>query len=158
MPSPLLEQAKIQVQVLVPVLRTLRAELGVERANQLVWRALADWRRQVAAELYEPYSGSPVERWMSGMTASTARVGDAVDVEIHAARTDAFEFDVVGCRFAQFFRDLGEPELGFALLCAMDDTVAQEVGAGDVTLQRSSTIMQGAQRCDFRYALKKAGA
>ena len=157
MPSPLLDQAKLQAQVLVPVLRTLRAELGVERANQLMWRALAVWRRQMAAELYEPYTGSPVERWMAGMTASPERIGDAIDIEMHTMQPDAVEFDVVGCRFAQLFRELGEPELGFALLCAMDETVAEEVGAGAVTLQRGGTITQGAARCDFRYAIKKAG-
>jgi hypothetical protein len=33
-----------------------------------------------------------------------------------------------GCRFAQLFRALGEPELSFALLCAGDNTLTDEVG------------------------------
>jgi hypothetical protein len=36
MGTPLIEQAKIQAQVLVPLVRTLQAELGEERANLIV--------------------------------------------------------------------------------------------------------------------------
>ncbi len=70
---------------------------------------------------------------------------------------EAIEFNITGCRYAQFFRELGEPELGFALTCSWDDTEAEMIGAGDVKLTRTGTIMRGADRCDFRYALKKSG-
>src|SRR5712692_2360174 len=49
-PSPALERAKIQAQVLVPVLKAFREELGAERANRIAWKALAEWRQQVIAE------------------------------------------------------------------------------------------------------------
>jgi len=39
---PVIEQAKIQAQVLVPLVKALRAELGEERANSLVRKALGD--------------------------------------------------------------------------------------------------------------------
>jgi hypothetical protein len=46
-------------------------------------------------------------------------------------------------------QELQEPELGFVLVCSGDfDQVAELDG---VTLQRNTTIMQGADRCDFRY-------
>jgi hypothetical protein len=157
MASPLLEQAKIQAQVLIPVLRAFRDELGTERANRIAWRALAGWRRQVAREQHAAFSGSGRERWAAGVAAALPMIGDAVDAELLAQSDEAFDFDVTGCRFAEFFRQLGEPELGFALLCSFDDTTAEEIGAGEVQLTRTGTIMQGAARCDFRYALKKAG-
>jgi len=157
MASPLLEQVKMQAQVLVPILRAFRAEIGVERANRIAWQALAGWRSQLVQEMHTGFSGSGRERWVAGMAASVDRVGDAIDVQVLAQRDDALELDVTGCRFAQFFRELGEPELGFALLCSIDDTAAEEIGAGEVKFTRSGTIMQGAERCDFRYALKNAG-
>jgi hypothetical protein len=157
MASPLLEQVKLQAQVLVPVLKAFREEIGSERANRVAWRALAAWRSQLVRELHEPFTGSPVERWSAGVAASMPRVGDAVDFEVIRQEDDAFESDVTGCRFAQFFRELCEPDLGFAMLCAVDDTAAEEIGRGEVELNRTGTIMRGAERCDFRYALKKAG-
>jgi hypothetical protein len=40
MDVPLIEQVKIQAQILVPLVKALRAELGEERANNLVRRML----------------------------------------------------------------------------------------------------------------------
>lgn len=157
MPSPLLERVKIQAEVLVPLLRALREEFGAERVNQVAWRALAEVRSQVVRERFASFSGTPTERWAAGTVASQPEIGDAVDFEMLQQAPDAFDFNVTGCRFAQFFRALGEPELGFALLCAVDDTAAEEIGAGEVKLTRTGTIMRGAGQCDFRYALKPAG-
>ena len=43
----LLDQVKMQAEVLVPVLKALRAELGEERANRQVINALRAWSREV---------------------------------------------------------------------------------------------------------------
>ena len=45
MKIPLIEQIKIQAQVLVPLVKALRAELGKERAHAIVRRALGDLYR-----------------------------------------------------------------------------------------------------------------
>jgi hypothetical protein len=58
--------------------------------------------------------------------------------------------DVTSCRFAEFFRALGEPELGALLICAGDVDIA-EAASGEVSLDRAQTIMQGAPCCTFRY-------
>lgn len=158
MASPLLERAKIQAQVLVPVLRAFRDALGTQRANEIAWTALTEWRKQVARELHAGFTGTPSERWAAGVRAGMPEIGDAIDMQMLALTPEKVELDITGCRFAEFFRALGEPELGFALLCAMDDTAAEEIGQGEVAFTRTSTIMQGGSRCDFRYALKKSGA
>jgi hypothetical protein len=80
MDIPLIEQVKIQAQVLVPLVRVLQAELGEERANAIVRKALGDlyrkygekwWRKQGARDLGErwlqPSTGSrPATPWMRG--------------------------------------------------------------------------------------------
>jgi hypothetical protein len=73
-----------------------------------------------------------------------------VKVDMIRHDKDALDFNVTSCRFAEFFRDLGEPELGALLVCATDfDIVA---GAGnEVSLDRAQTLMQGAPSCTFRY-------
>ena len=152
---PLLEQVKIQAQALVPLLRAFRAELGEERANRIAWQALAEWRREVARTLGARFTGSPRERWQAATQASLPAILGSVEVKMLKQEEQAVEFDVVGCQFAQFFRELGEPDLGFALTCAFDDTNAEEIGKDEVAFSRTGTIMRGAERCDFRYALKK---
>jgi hypothetical protein len=139
------------------VLRAFREALGTERANKIAWGALAEWRRALVRDMHAGITGAPAERWLSGFVAAGQQVGDAVDVLPLKQTPEALEMDVTGCRFAELFEQLGEPELGFALLCAVDDTAAQEIGQGEVALTRTSTIMQGGARCDFRYALKRSG-
>ena len=46
-----IEQAKIQAQVLVPLVKALQAELGEERANRLVRKTLGDLYRRFYVEV-----------------------------------------------------------------------------------------------------------
>ena len=76
--------------------------------------------------------------------------GKEVEVEILRHDKEALDIDVTRCRFAEFFRALGEPELGALLICEADFDIAS-VGEGEVSLDRAQTIMQGAPSCTFRY-------
>jgi hypothetical protein len=159
MASSLLDQVKIQAQVLVPILKAFREELGEERANRIAWKALEKWRSDIVGKMNRkiPPSGNPADRFRAASDAIWPAVGDSVDVQMLKDSPEAYEYDVTGCRFAQFFKEVGEPELGFALLCSFDTTMVADIGQGDVKFTRTQTIMQGADHCDFRYALKKRG-
>jgi hypothetical protein len=76
--------------------------------------------------------------------------GDAVDYSVRAQSQDTYEIDVTRCGYAQFFKELGEPGLGFLLVCGLDFPFAEGFGP-DIKLARTQTIMQGASHCDFRY-------
>jgi hypothetical protein len=154
MDIPLIEQVKIQAQVLVPLVKALQAELGEERANAIVRKSLGDlyrkygenwWRKQGARNLGEKMASA-----FDGFAA-----GDALDYEVVKQGPDAFELKVTECRYAKFYKEIGAPELGFLLTCSADFSMAEGYGA-DVQLIRTQTIMQGASHCDFRYSLKKS--
>ena len=146
----LLDKTRIQAQVLVPVLRALRVELGKEKADAIVRQALRDWSKQLFATVGESVEGSPRRKWAAMQTALTEITEREVTFEIIRDDKEALEFDVTYCRFAEFFRALGEPELGELLVCATDfDIVA--AGGSDVGLTRDQTLMQGAPSCTFRY-------
>jgi hypothetical protein len=76
--------------------------------------------------------------------------GDAIDYRVRTQTPDAYEIDVTTCRYAQFYKELGEPELGFLLVCNLDFPFTEGFGP-DVKLTRTQTIMQGASHCNFRY-------
>ena len=67
--------------------------------------------------------------------------GDAIDYSVRAQSQDTYEIDVTGCRYAQFYKELGEPELGFLLVCSLDFPFAEGFGP-DMKLTRTQTIMQ----------------
>jgi hypothetical protein len=149
----LLEQVKIQAQVLLPVIRAFRKELGDARANAIVRDALREWSRHLYQTIAARTPGTPREKWAAMTAAPIPRIGDAIDVDFLKHDSDTMEFNVTGCRYADFFRALGEPELGGLLLCDGDVYVA-EAGRPDVEFRRTQTIMQGATHCDFRYRMK----
>ncbi len=154
MSASVIQQAKIQAQVLVPLVKALQAELGTERANSLVRSALGDIYRRYGQEFWRTKNEKNLGKTMSSAFSTYAR-DDALDYSVIQQSQDAFEIDVTGCKFAEFYKELGEPELGFLLVCSADFDTAEGFDP-DVKLTRTQTIMQGASHCDFRYhRLKK---
>lgn len=161
-----LEQVKVQAQVLVPVIRALRKELGKERADQIVNGALRDWQRGIFQAIGSQINGSGTEKFNAIMSGMAQGIGNDVDFQDPDGnkvtykdlkpKGERFDFNITGCRYADFFRKLGEPELGAMLLCDGDFDVIDAVGGSEVSLTRSQTIMKGASYCDFRYRMKAA--
>jgi len=136
MDIPLIDQVRIQAQVLVPLVKALQAELGEQRADAIVRQALGAryrgygerwWRAQHAADV-----GEAMARAFEGFAA-----GDARDVDAVRKTPDAFD----------------AADLGFLLTCSADFAWAEGYGAG-VTLTGTQTIMQAASHCEFRHALE----
>jgi len=146
----LLDKTRIKAQVLVPVLRALRAELGREKADAIVRQSLRDWSKALFAAVGESVEGSPRRKWAAMQTALTEITEREVTVEMRRHDKEALEFDVTQCRFAEFFRALDEPELGALLVCATDFDIVT-AGGSEVSLTREQTLMQGAPSCAFRY-------
>ena len=146
----LLEKTRIQAQVLVPLLRGLRTELGAERANAVVRDALRDWSKQLFAGIGEAIEGRPKKKWAAMHAAMAAVTEQDVTYELLRQDKEALELDITQCRFAEFFRALGEPELGALLVCDADFDIAA-AGDGEVSFTREQTLMKGGSRCTFRY-------
>ena len=148
----LLEQVKIQAQVLVPLVKAFQAELGEERANAIIRRALGSLYRDYGDAWWRAQQGADVRQKLASTFAWFAG-GNALDYEVVKQSSDAFDVNVTGCRYAEFFKHLGAPELGFLLVCSADFALIEGFGDG-VGLSRKQTIMQGASHCDFRFTLK----
>ena len=143
-----LQQAKIQAQVLFPLVKTLQAELGesaptpwFERrcAISIAATARSSGRRRMR-RIWEGYD----------VGFRDLRSRRALDYEVKEQSQDAFDLNVTGCRYAEFYKALGAPELGFLLVCSADYHMAEGFGP-EIKLTRMQTIMQGASHCDFRY-------
>ena len=146
---PVIQQAKIQAQVLVPLVKALQAELGEERANVLVRKALGDIYRRYGEEFWRAKNENNLGKLMASAFATYARE-DALEYKVVEQSPDVFEIDITACRYAEFYKELGEPELGFLLVCSADFPTAEGFGP-EIKLTRTQTIMQGASHCDFRY-------
>jgi hypothetical protein len=146
----LLDKVRIQAQVLVPVMRALRTELGKDKADALVRSGLRDWSKEIFAAIGADIEGSKRRKWATLQAALSDVTEREVTYDMHRQDKGALEFDVTSCRFANFFRSLGEPELGALLVCQTDFDIAA-VSEGAVHLEREQTLMQGGSCCTFRY-------
>ena len=140
----LLERTKIQAEVLVPLIRAMEDKLGREQAHRLVRDTLGGQVRE-SIRAATPSGGSrDTVEWLLRFS----QEGDALDLDRLDAAADEVNVNITRCEYAAFFSQLDEPELGFLLVCSLDYDIAD--GAG-VTLERSQTIMQGSDHCDFRF-------
>lgn len=150
----LMDELKIVLVYLLPILRTLRRELGEERANQIVQNSLREGVRNHFQQLATRFPGSPLDKWRALNALSAPRIGNDVEFQNIKNDPDEMVFNVTGCAFADLLQQIGEPELGKAILCDADHSIA-EVGSPLVELYRTQTIMEGAEYCDFHYKIDK---
>ncbi len=145
-----LERRKIEAGVLIPMIQAFQRAMGKEQANE------------IAREVIVALARKDGERWAQHFGRDLAALekvssvwagGGALEIEPVAKSAEAFDFNVTRCRYAEFFKDLGLPELGHLLHCNRDFAMAEGFNA-QMTLNRTQTIMQGAHHCDFRFRVK----
>src|SRR5262245_55275064 len=114
MDIPLIERVKIQAQVLVPLIKALQAEIGTQPANALVRRTLGNLYREYGEQWWRAQESPDVG---ANMAAEFRRfsAGNALDYTVIKQTPDSYEINVTGCRYAEFYKKIGVPELGFLL-------------------------------------------
>ncbi len=151
-PTKLMARVQNVVEIVLPLLRDLRAELGTDRANALVHASLPKSNEEWVQSLAPPNVDDPLEIWrLTSEVLDTYFDGD-VGYEVERDDETALDLNVTFCRYAVYFRSIGEPELGAILTCELDDHIAT-LGSPAVELSRHETIMMGAKTCPFRYKL-----
>lgn len=142
-----LERRKIQAEVLVPLIRAFQQAIGKERANEIAREAILAiarhdgkrWAEQLGDEL------GGVEKLAKEIWAG----GGSLEIKELQRSNQRFDFNVTRCKYAEFYKELGLPELGTLFHCNRDFAVAE--GFRGITLRRTQTIMNGASHCDFRF-------
>ena len=152
---PLLEQRKIEARILAPIIEAFEAEFGRKRTHALVGGVIKKIARRHGEAIREELGGTPMEK----VAALLPRFNEADAMEIDVLNQDGscLEFNVTRCRFAEFYEELGIPELGFLLSCNRDFALSEGISP-ELKLERSQTIMEGAPHCDFRFRTKEAPA
>ena len=152
MDASILEQTKAQAQVLLPVYKELKSELGEKKAKSIMHRALEKWGVETGKQINNMIPGNPVEK-IAIITPYYA-ANEALEFEILKKTPDEFEYRVTRCQYAEHYKELGESELGYRFVCSHDFSIAAGISP-DLELVRDKTIMQDDQYCHFCYKLKK---
>ena len=152
---PILEQRRIEANVIKPIYEEMVAELGAERARSILGAAI---RRNAIAQgkAYADAGTGPTS--LAGFHALLPQwtANGALEVEMLEEGSRTVRYNVTRCRYAEMYREMGLAEIGHLLSCGRDGTFCTGYDER-IELERTQTIMQGASHCDFRYRWKVEG-
>lgn len=148
-----LTRREIEARILKPYLAAVAGELGEAKARELLARVVVEAARESGRDMREEAGADGLEAF-AGRWEPWFR-GGALEIDEHERSDASWRFDVTRCRYAELYRSLGMADLGAVLSCNRDAALIEGWG-NDVTLERTTTLMQGGDRCDFRY-LRKVG-
>jgi hypothetical protein len=151
---PTLIKRRIQAQVIGPIYAEMVAAIGEERAAEILDAAV---RKAAIAEGKAFAAKAP-----GGKTSMADFIklyelwthDSALEIEVHEASETTFNFDVVRCRYAETYRDMGLSHIGHLMSCNRDGTFCEGYDP-NIKLDRQHTIMSGSPRCTFRYSYQK---
>lgn len=145
----MLAKRRIEAEILGHVYEVLKASHGKAVAMQAVGdavrRSAIEQAQRFAAESKQ---GTSMQTFVDRST--FWRMEDALKVQVHRQTDTAYDFDVVRCRYAEMYREMGLGEIGHLLSCQRDGSFCEGYDP-KLKLQRTQTLMQGASHCDFRY-------
>jgi L-2-amino-thiazoline-4-carboxylic acid hydrolase-like protein len=147
----ILARRRIEAEILKPVYEELKSVLGVERAREVIARAV----RQTAIDAGRSFAGNTP----GGTSLETFRdiqplwtKDGALEVETLRATSTQYDFNVRRCRYAETYSRMGLREIGGLLSCNRDGAFCEGYDSR-LKLERTQTIMEGAAYCDFRFTL-----
>ncbi len=145
---------RIEAGVLGPVFKAFAEEVGIDRAREVMGKAIVQIAREQGRALAQRSGSNDLTAFASAREPWTR--DDALESEVLEHSDTGFSFNVTRCRYADMYREMGLSELGFILSCGRDFALSQGFSP-DIKLTRTQTIMQGASHCDFRYKLQPRG-
>ncbi len=146
---PILEQRRIEANIIKPIYEEMVAELGHERAGKILGAAVI--KNAIAhGKAYAEAQTEPTS--LAGFHALLPqwKADGALEVDMLSETDEAVDYNVTRCKYAEMYREMGLAEIGHLLSCGRDGTFCTGYDPR-ISLERTQTIMQGASHCDFRY-------
>jgi hypothetical protein len=147
----LLARREIEARMAGPLIRAFSREIGEGRALEILRGVIVSLAKDSGAMLREFVGGDSLEHFARGLPLWSQ--DDAVAFDLLDLGPDRISMNVTRCRYAEMYRELGMADLGFTLSCARDFALVEGFNPA-IRLERTQTIMEGADYCDFRFTLE----
>lgn len=148
----ILARRKIEAEIIKPIYDVLVRDFGKAQAQALIGEAIESAAIQAGQEFAKKEPKKADLRSFVNLQYLWEK-DNALDVKVLDDDGQRYNYDVTRCRYAEMYHEMGLGEIGHLLSCARDDKFI--VGyAPEVELTRTTTVMSGAPRCDFRYRVK----
>ena len=147
---PILTRRRIEAAFARGIYEEMAAELGAEAARRILSAAVVKMAKATAAEMAKSAPGGKPDLDSFRAIQPLWTAEDALRIEVVESTSDRFDFNVVRCRYAETYKEMGLAELGAVLSCDRDGAFCEGYDP-KLKLTRTQTIMGGASHCDFRY-------
>jgi hypothetical protein len=117
---PTLTKRRLQAQVIGPIFAEMVAQIGEEKAAQILDAAI---RKAAIAEGKEFASKAPGGRTSMADFIKLYELwtaDGALEMKVIAASDEVFDFDITRCRYAETYKEMGLGKIGHLLSCNRD--------------------------------------
>jgi len=150
-PLPILQQRRIEANILKHVYENLSERFGKEQAREIVQETVSQSAIEQGKTFADQIDGDPNLKDFYDILPLWSRDG-ALEIDVLEASPDKLDFNVKRCRYSEMYREMGIGEIGDLLSCQRDGDFCIGYNA-EIEFRRTQTIMGGASHCDFRYSL-----
>ena len=149
---PMLEQRRIEANILKPVYEEMEAQLGTEKAQEILGAAVI----KDSISQGQAYSEGLEDKGLKAFRDTMAqwKASGALEMEMLKEDDEEVHFNVVRCKYSEMYREMGVGHIGHLLSCNRDGTFCTGFNPA-IKLDRTQTIMSGASHCDFRYRIEE---
>ena len=152
---PIIQLRRIEANVIKPIFEEMVRSFGEAAAREVLERAIRRNAIEHGQGLAEREEGAADLAAFARLLPNWQKE-DALRIDVLEESAERFDFNVVRCRYAEMYRDLGLGDIGHLLSCNRDGAFCEGFNA-DIKLERKQTIMGGATHCDFRYSVASDG-
>ena len=133
------------------ILKKLRERFG-EEAIEIASKARLAVHKKWMKQLSRHASGRPSEIFKHSAFSVTSADENLLKYEVLEDSNEKFAVKITKCKYAEFYTEQGEAEIGYAVHCALDFGETKAFSS-EIILKRTKTLMQGDSYCNHCYEL-----
>jgi hypothetical protein len=145
-----IEKRAIEALAIAPVIKAVAQRLGREEALAILQEVNQQEALQRGRSLAEDMGRNGIEELVDDV-AGWGR-GGVLEMEVLEQTATTYFFNVTRCPYYEKYKELGLEEFGVGFSCCRDEPFARGFNS-QLRLERTKTIMEGDDHCDFRYYL-----
>jgi predicted ArsR family transcriptional regulator len=147
-----LTRREVEARILIPLINALGEAFGRDAVLAIVRDTIVKIAREQGAALGQQMGGNSLKHFVDSLAYWTR--DKALEIEVIEESDEVLSFNVTRCRYAELYESLGIREIGTSFSCTRDYALIEGFNP-EISLERTQTIMEGAEYCDFRYRRKK---
>jgi len=143
---------EIQAPLVSALIQGFAREIGDRKAFSIAKNIICEDAVLSGKALAEKYSGNSLKELFKIIEEIWAKDG-TLEIKNISLNENTLRFDITYCGYAEMYERLGIKEIGSLLSCSRDFAFIEGFNP-KIELNRTKTIMEGADVCDFCYKIK----